>query len=73
MANKGQSLRKQHATLHRFFCGVIVLCFLVAIAAGLLVDARVSEILERGVYVVVALALISELSIRLWAMWQRYE
>lgn len=70
---KGLRLRKQHTALHRFFCGVIVLCFLVSVAAGLLVDARISEILERGVYVVVALALISELAIRLWAMWQRYE
>jgi len=72
MAKRG-SLKKQHAALHRYFCGIIVLCFLVSIAAGLSVDARISSILERSLYVVVGLAFVAEMAIRFWAMWRRYE
>ena len=72
MAKKG-SLRKQHAALHRFFCGLTVACFLVSIVAGVIAEASITAILERSLYVVVALAFLSELSIRLWAMWRRNE
>ncbi len=65
------SIKIRYQSLHRFMCGLTVVCVLVAIAAGVVAGIRIGEIAIRSVVVVAALLVIENILIRFWAMWER--